>query len=189
MKNMLILLTTMVTLGTALVGCNGESQLDSGEDVQDSQSSESTQVVGTSDGATQQVLDLSHDEEDAKWDGVISDFYTKALASSYCDEIYVVVKESTKLVDMTIVIPDGTSDEDGLERSTNLVKLFNDTAIELDDTFSESSEGYYGGMFDEYDLNITVATPDTAMYESQWLVFQTIQAGTHDAIVKGGYVS
>lgn len=181
MKNMLILLITLSIFGTVLIGCESK-QSTSNENKQ----SISSENIGNS-STQQQVVDLNPSEEDAKWDSLIKDFYVEAENNPYCEEIYVFVKESSKLVDMTIVIPNGTSDEDGLECTTQLVKTFNDMATQIDDTFEKSSENYYGGIFDTYNLNLTVATPDTAMYESQWLVCQNIQAGTHDAIVKGGY--
>jgi hypothetical protein len=180
MKKMLIILTTLTFFTMTMTGCNSSSS--------QNETSDSTETTT----AQQQVVDLNSTEEDAKWNETIEEFYKQAEDKDkypYCDELYAFVKESSKLVDITIVIPDGTSDEDGLECATQIVKLFNDVALQNELVIGESSsDNYYGSLFDEYSVNLTVASPETAMYESQWLVCQNIPAGTHEAVQKGGYV-
>lgn len=182
MKKILILLSTLLLINGVLTGCSNNSNDDTDNN---------SENIGNSSGQ-QQVVNLNPTEEDAKWNDTIEKFYEEGLDSTKypCSrELYVMANESSKLIDFTIVIQNDTTDEEGLEYTTQMVKLFNDLAMQDDSSITPSSDGYYGSLFDEYNINLTVASEETAMYESQWLVCQNIQAGTHEAVKKGGYVA
>ena len=182
MKKILILLSTLLLINGVLTGCSNNSNDDTDNN---------SENIGNSSGQ-QQVVNLNPTEEDAKWNDTIEKFYEEGLDSTKypCSrELYVMANESSKLIDFTIVIQNDTTDEEGLEYTTQMVKLFNDLAMQDDSSITPSSDDYYGSLFDEYNINLTVASEETAMYESQWLVCQNIQAGTHEAVKKGGYVA
>lgn len=57
----------------------------------------------------------------------------------------------------------------------------NDEAIKQDPEFKVSSEGYYGGLFDQYSVCLSAMCLDEIL--TRWPVNQRIEAGTHDPIV------
>lgn len=184
MKKMLIILTTMLLINGTFCGCSKDNPTDTTDEIS---------TVGDSQASPQIMVDANPSEDDAKWDSVINKVYELGLDSTTypcSQELYIMARENQKLIDFTVVIKDGTSDEDGLAYTVDLVKLFNDTAKDLlDNSIVESSQDYYGSLFDEYNINLTVSTEENAMYESKWLVCQSIPAGTNEAVKKGGYVA
>ncbi len=57
------------------------------------------------------------------------------------------------------------------------IELVNAEAVKQDPQYSPSSENYYGGIFDQYDVMITATCVDEIL--TNWAVFQTIEKGTH----------
>ena len=61
------------------------------------------------------------------------------------------------------------------------LKALNDEAIKQDPEFSPTSDGYYGGLFDQYSVQLTAMCLDEIL--KVWPVNQKILAGKHDPIV------
>jgi len=60
---------------------------------------------------------------------------------------------------------------------TETLAYMNEEAVRLDPEYSPASEGYYGGLFDQYTFMITAANKDDVT--KKWAVYQTVEAGTH----------
>lgn len=121
----------------------------------------------------------------------INETYATALDTSvypYAQELFISVDEDNKLIDYTIIVQNDTTSDEAVEYSTTLLTMLNDYASSHDDSIAKSSDGYYGGVFDEYSALLTVATEDSVLTESDWLVCQTIDAGTNAPVQAGGYI-
>lgn len=124
------------------------------------------------------------------WDNTINGVYEVALDKAlypYSDNIYINVDENNKLVDYTIIVAEETTSKQAVTYATDLIKSFNDIASKKDDSVSPSSDDYYGSVFDEYEIVMTIATEKSILNEKDWLVCQTIKAGEHTPIVAGGF--
>jgi ribosomal silencing factor RsfS len=124
------------------------------------------------------------------WDNTINGVYEVALDKDtypYADSIYIDVDESNRLVDYTVIVADDTTEEQAVAYANDLIDAFNDIAAEKKDGITPSSDGYYGSVFDEYKIIMTIATNESIMNESDWLVCQTIAAGEHTPIQAGGF--
>lgn len=161
MKKKLILLTALLLMCCPFIyGCNSESS------------------------------DIPTAKTNTSWDDNINDIYNLALdkdAYPYSKEIYINVDENSKLIDYTIIVEDDTTAEEAVQYATDLIKSFNDNASEKDNSISKSSEDSYGGVFDTYDVVMTIATEESVLTEKDWLVCQTIKAGEHTPIKSGGF--
>lgn len=61
------------------------------------------------------------------------------------------------------------------------LKVLNEEAIKQEPRYAAASEGYYGGLFDQYSVLLTATCNDDII--KVWTINQTIEAGSHDPIV------
>lgn len=126
------------------------------------------------------------------WDNNINEVYEIALNKEtypFADSVYINIDENNKLVDYTIIVGDETTPEQAVQYANDLVKAFNDSVSNSDSNIAKSTDDYYGGVFDTYDFCMTIATNESVLNETEWLVCQTVKAGEHTAIQSGGYVA
>ncbi len=91
--------------------------------------------------------------------------------------------EENNFIDITIIsVEDPENEELFIEWMLDCMKAMNDEAVrQMPDKYAPSSEGYYGGLFDEYDI-LLAAVSESKIF-SRWSIDQKILAGTHDEIV------
>ncbi len=168
MKKKLILLSAILLMCTPFVcGCNSSS---------DSSSSSDTPLANTG----------------TSWDSNINEVYELALDKDtypYSDSIYINVDQNNMLVDYTVIVGDETTSEQAVQYANDLVRAFNDSVSKTDSSIATSTDDYYGGVFDTYSFCMTIATNESVLNETDWLVCQTVKAGEHTAIQAGGYNS
>jgi hypothetical protein len=168
MKKKLILLSAILLMCTPFTyGCNSNS---------DSSSSSSTPLANTG----------------TSWDDNINEVYEMALDEEtypYSDSAYINVDQNNLLIDYTIIVADETTPEEAVQYANDLVRAFNDSVSKTDSSIAPSTDDYYGGVFDTYSFCMTIATNESVLNESDWLVCQTVKAGEHTPIQAGGYNS
>lgn len=178
MKKRLVALSVLLMMCLSInVGCTKSSSSSTSDDstVGDSASNKSN---------------IPHSKTGTVWDTNIDDVYEMSLDKDvypYSDQIYITVDDTNKLVDYTIIVADETTPEQAVQYATDLIKALNDSASGRDSSIAKSSDGYYGGMFDTYDVCMTIATEESVLNEQDWLVCQTVKAGEHTAIKAGGF--
>lgn len=172
MKKKIMLLTAILLMCSSIVcGCNSSKD-------------------DTSVGNSSNTNSNSSSNSSKKWDNTINKVYKTTLDTDvypYADDVYISVNEDKKLIDYTVIVADDTTSEQAVQYATDLIKIFNDTASESDNTITKSSDNNYGSVFDEYDILMTIATEESVLNEKDWLVCQTIKAGEHTAIQAGGF--
>ncbi len=91
------------------------------------------------------------------------------------------VNETDKMVNIELIVSNGTEKEEAVEYATAMVKAINDEVYIQNSYYEPSSEDSYGGFFKEYGFTVTVATVDNAEGEPD-LVNDTVAAGEERAI-------
>lgn len=185
MKKKLILLVALMLMVSS-TGCNQNSN-------QNDNNTEVTSIETNYSDESEEDFPLA-DPTDAspRWNETINKVYELGLDSStypFCEEIFITASDNSKLIDYTIVVQNDTTEEQAQQYATELIKMFNDNMVGIGESYAPSSDGYYGELFDTYNVSMVMAREDDAMYESNWLVCQNIRAGSHDAIKIGGYVA
>ena len=92
-------------------------------------------------------------------------------------------EEGSALITFGVTVMDGTSSDEAVQLATEVVKAFNDEIVKQDSKIAKSSEGYYGGLFEEYGIDIKVSPESEKGDETKWLVNTMIQGGTNDPII------
>jgi hypothetical protein len=124
------------------------------------------------------------------WDDNINEVYEMALDKDtypFSDSAYRNIDQNSKLVDYTIIVGDETTPEQAVQYANDLVRAFNDSVSKSDSSVAPSTDDYYGGVFDTYSFCMTIATNESVLNETDWLVCQTVKAGEHTPIEAGGY--
>jgi hypothetical protein len=92
-------------------------------------------------------------------------------------------EEGNALIIFGITVKDGTSSDEAAQLATEVVKAFNDEIVKQDSKITKSSEGFYGGLFEEYSIDIKVSPESEKGDETKWLVNTMIPGGTNDPIM------
>ena len=93
------------------------------------------------------------------------------------------VNDTDKIVNVELLVSDGTSKEEAVEYATAVVKGINDEVYIQNNYYEPSSEESYGGFFKEYGFRVVVSTVSNAENEAPDLVDDTVAAGEERAIV------
>lgn len=184
MKKKLVALSVLLMMCLSInVGCT--------KNTSSSTDSNTNDDVAIGDSVTTKS-NIPHAQTGTVWDSNIDDVYAMSLDKDvypYSDQIYITVDETNKLVDYTIIVADETTPEQAVQYATDLIKAFNDSVSADDSSIAKSSDGYYGGMFDNYAVCMTIATEKSVLNEEDWLVCQTVKAGEHTPIEAGGFTN
>jgi hypothetical protein len=60
------------------------------------------------------------------------------------------------IVDIDAVVKDGTSDEDAAWYAGEAIKALNDAVVVQDPSYAESSETYFGGLYQDATINVKI---------------------------------
>lgn len=86
--------------------------------------------------------------------------------------------ERNNFFNIIIVANNEPADENEyIKWCSETLTFINEEAVKLDPEYSPASEGYYGGLFDQYSFLITATNKDDVT--KKWAVYQTVEAGTH----------
>ena len=92
------------------------------------------------------------------------------------------VNDTEKMVNVELIVSDGTSKEEAVDYATALVKGINDEVYIQSPYYEMSSEDSYGGFFKEYGFHVTVSTVSNGEGAEPDLVNDTVAAGEDRAI-------
>ena len=81
------------------------------------------------------------------------------------DSIDFTIDEDKSLIDVTIVVKDGTSGEDAAEYAGAVLKSINDEAAVQDYNYGESGADTFGGFFQDRKINLKIY--EKSAYESK----------------------
>ena len=101
-------------------------------------------------------MDQFHDE--------VNEIYLDENDYPMADTIDFTIDEDNALVDLTIVVKDGTSGADAAAYTSEVIKGINDEAAVQDYSYGESGEDTFGGFFQDRKINLKIY--EKSAYES-----------------------
>lgn len=85
--------------------------------------------------------------------------------------------EKNNFFNIIIVANTTQDDETYIKLCNETIAYLNEEAIKQDPEYSPAKEGYYGGLFDQYDILLTATSSEDVL--EMWAVYQTIESQTH----------
>lgn len=135
----------------------------------------------TKESATEPIITELFTKVD--WDNCIQttqDYFSNNEFSEFIkDYIAIKVDNDTRVIKFYIVLHDGTEPQLAVELANSVVRYFNFAAQSQDDSIKESSEDYYGGLYDVYDFTIDVLTKSDMYDLDKWFVSSSVNRGMH----------
>ena len=86
---------------------------------------------------------------------------------------------------MNLIWPlkDEATEKDGVRYAIQLIKMFNDACAQQDFSIRMSEENYYGGLYEDYSINIQVFRGNDILKPENYLVSMIIPAGAREKVV------
>lgn len=116
-------------------------------------------------------LDIKLDNEQLIED--VNDVYVDGESYPMASSVDVKLDLDNELVDITVVVKDGTSKEDAAWYAMQAIKGVNDQVAVQDFSYGESGEDTYGGLYQDNEIHVKVyekskyEAEGTPMYEGQ----------------------
>ncbi|MDO4787576.1 MAG: hypothetical protein Q4A19_00245 [Johnsonella sp.] len=121
------------------------------------------------------------------WFQVEDECYELLNAEEYplVDQIDYVVFENEKIIRLILVLKNEANQIDALTYGAKYIKAFNDAIATQDFSVARSGEDYYGGLWDEYGLELEVYPLNEILSEdtSGYYVNQKMDPGANDPVV------
>ncbi len=106
------------------------------------------------------------------------------------EEIYVLndyidtyVDEERRIVNLIWVLQDDATEEDAVQYGKFLIKAFNDACAQQDFSIRSGDSTSYGGLYDNYRINLQVFRGKDMLLPENYLVSMMIPEATHEEIV------
>ena len=134
----------------------------------------------TPDTQIHEGIKLNFDEAQTTTEDLIADFADEYPLNDYIDTY---VDEERKIVNLLWPLKDEATEEDGVHYGIFLIKMFNDACADQDFSIRRSEENYYGGLYEDYSINIQVFRGKDILMPENYLVSMIIPAGAREKVV------
>ena len=137
-------------------------------------------VQETPDMEIHEGVKLDFDEAQAATEELAEDFAEEYPLNDYIDTY---VDEERKIVNLIWPLKDEATEKDGVRYAIQLIKMFNDACAQQDFSIRMSEENYYGGLYEDYSINIQVFRGNDILKPENYLVSMIIPAGAREKVV------
>ena len=137
-------------------------------------------VQETPDMEIHEGVKLDFDEAQAVTEELAEDFAEEYPLNDYIDTY---VDEERKIVNLIWPLKDEATEKDGVRYAIQLIKMFNDACAQQDFSIRMSEENYYGGLYEDYSINIQVFRGNDILKPENYLVSMIIPAGAREKVV------
>ena len=137
-------------------------------------------VQETPDMEIHEGVKLDFDEAQATTEELAEDFAEEYPLNDYIDTY---VDEERKIVNLIWPLKDEATEKDGVRYAVQLIKMFNDACAQQDFSIRMSEENYYGGLYEDYSINIQVFRGSDILKPENYLVSMIISAGAREKVV------
>ena len=137
-------------------------------------------VQETPDMEIHEGVKLDFDEAQAVTEELAEDFAEEYPLNDYMDTY---VDEERKIVNLIWPLKDEATEKDGVRYAIQLIKMFNDACAQQDFSIRMSEENYYGGLYEDYSINIQVFRGNDILKPENYLVSMIIPAGAREKVV------
>ena len=134
----------------------------------------------TPDTQIHEGIKLDFDEAQATTEELVDDYADEYPLNDYIDTY---VDEERKIVNLIWPLKNEATEKDGVRYGILLIKLFNDACAQQDFSIRMSEENYYGGLYEDYSINIQVFRGSDMLKPENYLVSMIIPAGAREKVV------
>ncbi len=130
--------------------------------------------------------DLSHKENVIiDWEQVRYDLDEIMVSEDYPLVSYIdfAVYEEKQTIRLILPLKNEATHLESLDYGEKYIKMFNDVVATQDFSIEQSSEDYYGGLWDEYILELEVYAEKDIMNPELYFVNQVMDAGANDPVI------
>lgn len=119
------------------------------------------------------------------FDQVRSDLEEIMISDDYPLVSYIdfAVYEDRNIIRLILPLKEEATQLDSLSYAQSYIKIFNDVAATQDFSIAKSADGYYGGLWDRYNMELEVYKESDIMYPELYYVNQAMDAGANDSVV------
>ena len=137
-------------------------------------------VQETPDMEIHEGIRLDFDEAHWTTEDLVADFAEEYPLNDYIDTY---VDEERKIVNLIWPLKDEATEKDGVRYAVQLIKMFNDACAQQDFSIRMSEENYYGGLYEDYSINVQVFRGNDILKPENYLVSMIIPAGAREKVV------
>ena len=134
----------------------------------------------TPDMEIHEGVKLDFDEAHLSTEELVEDYADEYPLNDYIDTY---VDEERKIVNLIWPLKDEADEKDGVRYGILLIKLFNDACAQQDFSIRMSEENYYGGLYEDYSINLQVFRGKDILAPDKYLVSMIIPAGAREKVV------
>ena len=134
----------------------------------------------TPDTEIHEGIKLDFDEAQSTTEELVDDYAEEYPLNDYIDTY---VDEERKIVNLIWPLKDEADEKDGVRYGILLIKLFNDACAQQDFSIRMSEENYYGGLYEDYSINLQVFRGSDILSPEKYLVSMIIPAGAREKVV------
>lgn len=134
----------------------------------------------TPDTQIHEGIKLDFDEAQSSTEELVDDYADEYPLNDYIDTY---VDEERKIVNLIWPLKNEATEKDGVRYGILLIKLFNDACAQQDFSIRMSEENYYGGLYEDYSINIQVFRGSDILKPENYLVSMIIPAGAREKVV------
>ena len=134
----------------------------------------------TPDTQIHEGIKLDFDEAHWTTEDLVADFADEYPLNDYIDTY---VDEERKIVNLIWPLKDEATEKDGVRYGILLSKLFNDACAQQDFSIRMAEENYYGGLYEDYSINLQVFRSSDILNPEKYLVSMIIPAGAREKVV------
>lgn len=178
-KNICILLS-VITAAAALTGCGHEAKTtvidtnSAGISIVSDDTQEDAQVLNIGNGHTSENLDFETMKKNVTDEMMNRGYDLEGVSIDAPDD-------RNSFFNVIIVSNNPPADENMyVTWCSETLALLNQEAVKQDPEFMPAKDGYYGGLFDQYEVVLTATCKEDAI--KKWAVYQTVKAGTHTPV-------
>lgn len=93
------------------------------------------------------------------------------------------VYEDRNIIRLILPLKEEATQIDSLTYAEEYIKVFNDVVATQDFSIAKSADGYYGGLWDKYNLELEVYKESDILYPELYYINQAMDAGSGDPVV------
>ena len=134
----------------------------------------------TPDMEIHEGVKLDFDEAHLSTEELVEDYADEYPLNDYIDTY---VDEERKIVNLIWPLKDEADEKDGVRYGILLIKLFNDACAQQDFSIRMSEENYYGGLYEDYSINLQLFRGKDILAPDKYLVSMIIPAGAREKVV------
>lgn len=116
------------------------------------------------------------------WESVNKDFKAELMNKThypYVIDVSSTVNQNEKKITLTAVVSDATKPAAALDLADIMIRRYGSLTSQQDDKIKSPTKNYYGGIYDDYTVQVGIAPQSKIDNPKQWFVYSVISPKMH----------